>query len=131
VSTLAGETDAAEAVTTLDAAPPVVPLPASATAVSEPVDAGSSDSEDAATAADDAAVATSETDAGKLPPFTGLLDFPPAAEGHRVYVDGKMVGVPPQPILVGCGPRVVRIGSAGKDRDVIVPCGGHLALTYP
>ena len=82
-------------------------------------------------AEDDAASSTAENDAGKLPPFTGLLEFPASAEGHRVYVDGKLIGIAGPPTLVGCGPRVVRIGSAGKDREIVVPCGGRLPLTYP
>lgn len=61
----------------------------------------------------------------------GVLLMPPAADSHRVYVDGRLAGVPPPPIVVGCGKHVVKIGSQGLEQTVIVPCGGSVSLTYP
>jgi hypothetical protein len=151
VNTLAGEADAAEAAAPIVGLAPsarfddvAMPTAASADAALSPaIDAATvvsielgpeSDAgvADGSVGEDAGAVASTEVDSGRpLPPFTGALDLPPAADGHRVYVDGKMVGVPPTPIIIGCGQHVVRIGSAGKDRDVFVPCGGRLSLPYP
>jgi hypothetical protein len=61
----------------------------------------------------------------------GMLSFPPPADGHRVYVDGKMVGTPPQPIRVRCGSRAVQVGSQGAEQTVDVPCGGSAPVAYP
>ena len=61
----------------------------------------------------------------------GVLLMPPAADSHRVYVDGRLAGVPPPPIVVGCGKHVVKIGSQGREQSVIVPCGGSVSLAYP
>jgi hypothetical protein len=61
----------------------------------------------------------------------GVLVLPGAADGHRVYVDGRVAGVPPPPIVVGCGRHTVKIGSQGRELIVSVPCGGSLPLAYP
>ncbi len=61
----------------------------------------------------------------------GVLLMPPAADSHRVYVDGRLAGVPPPPIVVGCGKHVVKIGSQGREQSVNVPCGGSVSLAYP
>lgn len=69
-----------------------------------------------------------------LPPVDaarGTLVLPAAADGHRVYVDGRMTGVPPPPLAVPCGQHVIRIGSQGRDQRVDVPCGGHVSIDYP
>jgi hypothetical protein len=75
----------------------------------------------------------SPSDAGVVNPGAdrGVLLMPPAADSHRVYVDGRLAGVPPPPIVVGCGKHVVKIGSQGREQSVIVPCGGSVSLTYP
>lgn len=61
----------------------------------------------------------------------GVLILPSAADTHRVYVDGRMAGVPPPPIVVACGRHAVKIGSQGREQVVNVPCGGTLPLAYP
>ena len=61
----------------------------------------------------------------------GVLLMPLNADSHRVYVDGRLAGVPPPPIVIGCGKHVVKIGSQGREQSVIVPCGGSVSLTYP
>ncbi len=61
----------------------------------------------------------------------GVLLMPLTADSHRVYVDGRLAGVPPPPIVIGCGKHVVKIGSQGREQSVIVPCGGSVSLTYP
>lgn len=61
----------------------------------------------------------------------GALALPLAAAGHRVYIDGRVVGSPPSEIRVSCGPHLVRVGSLGRDRQVVVPCGGDVFIAYP
>lgn len=53
----------------------------------------------------------------------------PDAAGHRVFVDGVWAGAGGGGLFVPCGPRTVKIGSAGRPREVTVPCGGELKLT--
>jgi tetratricopeptide (TPR) repeat protein len=74
-----------------------------------------------------------EVDAGlpSVDSSKGVLVLPSAADGHRVYVDGRVVGVPPPPIVVGCGRHIVKLGSQGREQIVSVPCGGSLPLAYP
>lgn len=59
----------------------------------------------------------------------GLLVTGPDAAGHRVFVDGVWAGAGGGGLFVPCGPRTVKIGSAGRPREVTVPCGGELKLT--
>jgi hypothetical protein len=66
-----------------------------------------------------------------VPASSTALELPAAATGHRVYVDGTLVGEPPSPMMVGCGRRVVQIGSIGRARVVALPCGERAALAYP
>lgn len=61
----------------------------------------------------------------------GELSFPKAANGHRIYVDGKGVGEPPAPIVVACGQHVVKVGSRGRARTMLVPCGESVVVPYP
>jgi serine/threonine-protein kinase len=64
-----------------------------------------------------------------IPPDVGELQLPPAAAGHRIFVDGRTVSEGVAPVRVRCGPHEVRIGSAGRLQQVDVPCGASLALT--
>src|SRR5690606_4304059 len=61
----------------------------------------------------------------------GELSLPPSADGHRVYVDGRMLGVPPAAIRVRCGQRTIKVGSQGREQSVAVPCGGAVEIAYP
>jgi hypothetical protein len=61
----------------------------------------------------------------------GVLELPPAAEGHRVWVDGHLVVVASSRIAVACGRHVVKIGSRGRERQVVVPCGADRFVAYP
>jgi hypothetical protein len=47
---------------------------------------------------------------------------------HRIFVDNVTVGETPQSVLVKCGSHTVRIGSAGKERSVDLPCGGEISV---
>ncbi len=99
--------------------------PPSASAAPPPAAAVASVAASAApspSAAPTAAPATSE------PADSGELDPPASAEGHRIFVDDKVAGEGTAPIHVHCGAHVIRIGSAGKERKVDVPCGGSVQL---
>jgi serine/threonine-protein kinase len=84
-------------------------------------------------AADDspgpATAADTEDAQPAIPGNEGELDPPPAASGHRIFVDGKVVSEGTDPVRVSCGAHSVRIGSAGRLQTVDVPCGSALALT--
>jgi hypothetical protein len=51
-----------------------------------------------------------------------------APAGFRVWVDNKVVGETPTPVLVACGPRAVKVGSHGSEQKLVVPCGGELEV---
>ena len=48
--------------------------------------------------------------------------------GHRVWIDGKMIGETPQSVEVTCGLHVIRVGSAGQPQMTDVPCGGQVEV---
>jgi hypothetical protein len=45
-------------------------------------------------------------------------------EGHRVFVDGVVVGGGNGDYEVQCGRRVVKVGSRQTPRVIAIPCGG-------
>ncbi|GAC1542096.1 MAG: hypothetical protein NVS3B10_06560 [Polyangiales bacterium] len=49
--------------------------------------------------------------------------------GHRVFVDGRVVGEGPGPLEVPCGRHAVKVGSGGKTQSLDLPCGGETTLT--
>jgi hypothetical protein len=61
-------------------------------------------------------------------PTRGTLLTPPRAVTHRIYVDGRVIGEGHRSFEVRCGVRLVRVGSAGRDQRVVVPCGGSIAV---
>jgi serine/threonine protein kinase len=61
-------------------------------------------------------------------PTRGTLLTPPRAASHRIYVDGRVIGEGHRSFEVRCGVRLVRVGSAGRDQRVVVPCGGSIAV---
>ncbi len=58
----------------------------------------------------------------------GTLELPPWTKGHRIYLNGHVVGEGPGPLQVRCGPHLVRLGSAGRELSVAVPCGGEMRV---
>jgi hypothetical protein len=62
-------------------------------------------------------------------PSTGVLNTPESAHGHRVFVDGRCRGGAGDPIRLPCGPHEVRVGSAGRKQQVVVPCGGEIDVS--
>lgn len=71
-----------------------------------------------------------EPEPAKDTPPRGMGDLHTSARaaGHRVYVDGKIVGEGEGTFRIGCGKRTVRIGSSGKDEEIRVPCQGEVAM---
>ena len=61
----------------------------------------------------------------------GVLLLPPEADGHRLFVDGKVVEVKNAKAVVACGAREIKIGSRGVAQTVDVACGGETKLTAP
>ncbi len=66
--------------------------------------------------------------ASALPPSTVGTIRAADSGGHRVWIDGKLVGDSPQNYEVPCGHHVVRIGSSGQPQMVEVPCGGEVQV---
>jgi len=79
-----------------------------------------------ATAATSAAPTSNESDAGANAK-TGILRTPKAF-GRRVFVDGHIIGEGGRDHTITCGPHRIRVGSAGAERQVAVPCGGTIEL---
>jgi hypothetical protein len=48
--------------------------------------------------------------------------------GHRIFVQGQVVGQTPQSVLIKCGSVTVKIGASGRARTLDVPCGAELDL---
>ena len=61
----------------------------------------------------------------------GWMTEPASADGHRVFLDGKVVGPWRATLLVECGPHVVKLGHDGRDQPIDVPCGGRASASYP
>jgi serine/threonine-protein kinase len=53
----------------------------------------------------------------------GLVETTDLRGGRRIFVDEVTVGQTPESVLVRCGARTIRIGSAGQRQAVDVPCG--------
>jgi hypothetical protein len=57
-----------------------------------------------------------------------LLYLPASSKGHRIFVDGHVVGSGPDPVKARCGTHLVKVGSSGRPRLLSLPCGGELSL---
>jgi hypothetical protein len=60
-------------------------------------------------------------------PTQGIIKTP-QSRGHRLFVDGVVVGETPTPVRVACGQHVVKVGSAGTEQSIDVPCGGSIVV---
>jgi tetratricopeptide (TPR) repeat protein len=65
-----------------------------------------------------------------LGPTQGTLKTSLTSAGHRLFVDGRVIGETPNPVLVSCGAHVIKIGGAGREQLIYVPCGGT-AIVQP
>jgi serine/threonine protein kinase len=69
------------------------------------------------------------TGANPPPPASitdGTLTTSRSAAGHRVFVDGKLVGQGTASFRVACGRHTVKVGSSGPPQSLDVPCGGEI-----
>jgi hypothetical protein len=84
------------------------------------------------------AIATSTAPSPPPPSPSKAPPPPPAAThaelvvvkppGHRVFVDGRVVGESPGTFRVSCGKHTVKVGSAGASQTVALTCGSSLEL---
>lgn len=95
------------------------------------IDATAPALDSAQSAADASAEAAAPIGNEDVPTGQGALDFPSGAAGHRVFVDGRVVGEPPAAILVPCGVHQIKVGSRGTERAITVPCGARVSVPYP
>jgi hypothetical protein len=61
-------------------------------------------------------------------PRTGIIVLPPEAEGHRIFVDGRLLRPSNGRVEVPCGQHEVQIGARSEPRVVDVACDGETAL---
>jgi hypothetical protein len=99
------------------------PQPVGATAGAAPVAASPRDATQAA-----AATATTAPPHPSIPADMGILDASAAPAGHRIFVDGHMIGQTPQSGLVKCGSHQVHIGGAGRPHTIDIPCGSAIRI---
>ena len=90
-----------------------------------------------ASASASASASPSASASASAPPVAAAEDVPPtmgrvktagAAPGRRIFVDERTVGQTPDAVLVKCGTRAIKLGSAGSTQSVDVPCGGEITL---
>lgn len=61
-------------------------------------------------------------------PTTGFVVTAPNQNGHRLLVDGKLIGDSPQRVEVSCGPHSVQFGSKSAPQKLDVKCGEELVV---
>lgn len=59
----------------------------------------------------------------------GILVTDSVPGGHRIFVDGRIVGESPSPAVAPCGTHSVQVGSAGTARSVQIPCGASISVS--
>ena len=64
---------------------------------------------------------------GGVPARTATLKTPKGL-GRRIFVDGRVIGEGGREHTIPCGRHRIRVGSAGIERSVTVPCGGEIEL---
>lgn len=121
--------------TAAPAAADIAPAPADIAPAAAPADVApaAAPADIAPAPAAPVAVATPSVPVDALPkpnidPGFTLVTLPRSSKGHRIFVDGRVVGTGPAPMTIKCGTHKVKIGSAGKPRVVELPCGGEIAL---
>lgn len=79
-----------------------------------------------------AAVPTMSVDALPKPPIpadSSLVTLPAYAQGHRVFVDGRVIAVADgAPTKIKCGRHMIKIGSARKARVIDLACGREVVI---
>jgi tetratricopeptide (TPR) repeat protein len=92
------------------------PPPAADAGTATPVGSTDAGGTDASSHTADASTTASGT--------TGAVRLPPRSAGRRIYLDGKLWGEAKDTIELSCGKHIMRIGSKGDDRSLVVPCDG-------
>ena len=64
----------------------------------------------------------------RAPSSRGVLHVGKQFDGHRVFVDGSVVGNGSGDYELVCGRHGVKIGSQDRSRPILVPCGGDISL---
>lgn len=66
----------------------------------------------------------------KPPPTktTGVVKAKKSGWGHRIYIDGQVAGQGGKDITWQCGSHRIKVGSAGKENTVDIPCGGTVEV---
>ena len=59
---------------------------------------------------------------------TGIVKVKKSGWGHRVFIDGSLAGQGGKDITWQCGSHRVKVGSAGKESTVDIPCGGSVEI---
>lgn len=127
----ATESPSSSAAPSVEAISTATPSVATASTAAPSVEAASAAAPSPSIDAADASYGARDADLPSVDANRGVLLLPSAADGHRVYVDGRLVGVPPPPIVLACGRHTVKIGSQGRDQIIVVPCGGSIPVAYP
>jgi serine/threonine protein kinase len=91
-----------------------------------PTSASASASATASASASASASAAAPVD--DVPAGMGRVRTSGAAAGRRIFVDERTVGQTPQSVIVKCGSRAIKLGSAGSTQTVDVPCGGEITV---
>jgi serine/threonine-protein kinase len=136
VTTTAASTATAPATATQAATPTATAVASTATTASAASSSPSASPSAMASAAPSStattatsATSTSATAAGdELPPGMGRIRTAGAAPGRRIFVDERTLGQTPESVVVKCGARAVKLGSAGSTHTVEVPCGGEITV---
>lgn len=123
-STVASAAAAPSASTPIVAVAPSAPASASAqpAVVDPPVEPIKPPPDDAKTAKVEPTASGSPTDK------FGMLDTSGAPHDRRIWVNEKLVGQTGGNVKAPCGFHSVRIGSNGTPHDVMIPCGGTVAV---
>jgi hypothetical protein len=104
-------------------APPAVPAaPAVAATFAQPAPT------QAAAPAPTPSISVNALPAQTIASDSTLVTFPPSAQGHRVFFDGRPMAVTPAPMTLRCGRHMIRIGSSGKPRVTDLACGQPVTL---
>jgi hypothetical protein len=59
---------------------------------------------------------------------TGTVKVKKSGWGHRVFIDGQVAGQGGKDITWQCGSHRAKVGSAGKESTIDIPCGGTVEI---
>jgi hypothetical protein len=59
---------------------------------------------------------------------TGTVKVRRRGWGHRVFIDGQVAGQGGKDITWQCGSHRVKVGSAGRENTIDIPCGGTVEV---